>query len=304
MMDLKQMRYFLAVAEERNFTRAAERLHMAQPPLTRQIQSLEEDIGASLFVRTARGVTLTEAGNALLAEVPNLLSLAQRAKERAVLASEGQSGRLDVGIFGSGVLDVIPRILARFHAQRPEVRIVLHNLNKGEQVKALRERRISVGFNRLVAPEDDLAVEEVLRESMTVALPAHHPLAKKASISIPDLSDQPLILYPRLPIAGLAQQVMQAFNREKSVLRVEQEVEDVLTAIALVAGGFGACVTTASTASLQLPGVVYRPLVSKHLFEIELSCLYRQSDDSPVLSAFVALVREFAAKDRAASRRK
>jgi DNA-binding transcriptional LysR family regulator len=303
-MDLKQMRYFLAVAEERNFTRAAERLHMAQPPLTRQIQALEEDIGAPLFVRTARGVTLTEAGNALLAEVPNLLSLAQRAKERAVLASEGQSGRLDIGIFGSGVLDVIPRILARFHAQRPEVRIMLHTLNKGEQVQALRERRISVGFNRLVAPEDDLAVEEVLRETMTVALPAHHPLAKKASISIPDLSGQPLILYPRLPIAGLAQQVMQAFNREKSVLRVEQEVEDVLTAIALVAGGFGACVTTASTASLQLPGVVYRPLVSKHLFEIELSCLYRLSDDSPVLSAFVAVVREFAAKVNADSRRK
>ncbi len=295
-MDLKQMRYFLAVAEERNFTRAAERLHMAQPPLTRQIQSLEEDIGAALFVRTARGVTLTEAGHALLAEVPNLLSLAQRAKERAVLASEGQTGRLDVGIFGSGVLDVIPRILARFHAERPEVRIVLHSLNKNEQMQALRERRIGVGFNRLVATEDDLAVEEVLRESMTVALPEHHPLAKKEAVSIPDLSDQPLILYPRLPIAGLAQQVMQAFNREKSVLRVEQEVEDVLTAIALVAGGFGACVTTASTASLRLPGVVYRPLVSKHLLEIELSCLYRQSDDSPVLSAFVAVVREFAAK--------
>ncbi len=303
-MDLKQMRYFLAVAEERNFTRAAERLHMAQPPLTRQIQALEEDIGAPLFVRTARGVTLTEAGHALMAEVPNLLSLAQRAKERAVLASEGQSGRLDIGIFGSGVLDVIPRILARFHAERPEVRIVLHTLNEGDQVQALRERRISVGFNRLVASEDDLVVEEVLRESMTVALPAHHPLAKQASISIPDLSDQPLILYPRLPIAGLAQQVMQAFNREKSVLRVEQEVEDVLTAVALVAGGFGACVTTASTASLRLPGVVYRPLVSKHLLEIELSCLYRQSDDSPVLSAFVAVVREFAAKAKASSRRR
>lgn len=303
-MDLKQMRYFLAVAEERNFTRAAERLHMAQPPLTRQIQALEEDIGAALFVRSARGVSLTEAGHALLAEVPNLLSLAQRAKERAVLASEGQRGRLDVGIFGSGVLDAIPRILARFHAERPEVHIVLHSLNKGEQVQALRERRISVGFNRLVAPEDDLAVEEVLRESMTVALPVHHPLAKREAVSIPDLSDVPLILYPRLPIAGLAQQVMQAFNREKSVLRVEQEVEDVLTAIALVAGGFGACVTTASTASLRLPGVVYRPLISKHLLEIELSCLYRQSDESPVLSAFVAVVREFAAKAKAASRRR
>lgn len=296
------MRYFLAVAEEGNFTRAAERLHMAQPPLTRQIQALEEDIGTALFVRTGKGAELTEAGQALLDEVPNLLALAQRAKERAVLAGEGQSGRLDIGIFGSGVLDVIPRILARFHADRPEVRIVLHNLSKHEQVAALRERRISVGFNRLVPPEDDLVVEEVLRESMTVALPAHHPLAKRASVTIPDLSDHPLILYPRLPIAGLAQQVMQAFHREKSALRVEQEVEDVLTAIALVAGGFGACVTTASTASLRLPGVVYRPLVSKHLREIELSCLYRASDESPLLAAFVSVVREFAG--RAAARRR
>ncbi len=301
-MELKLMRYFLAVAEERNFTRAAQRLHMAQPPLTRQIRALEEDIGTPLFTRTGKGVELTGAGEALLDEVPNLLALAQRAKEKAALAGEGQSGRLDIGIFGSGVLDVIPRILARFHGERPEVKIVLHSLTKTEQIAALRERRIGVGFNRLVPPEDDLAVEEVLRESMTVALPAHDPLAKQASVTIPDLSDHPLILYPRLPIAGLAQQVMQAFNREKSVLRVEQEVEDVLTAVALVAGGFGACVTTASTASLKLPGVVYRPLVSKHLREIELSCLYRASDESPLLAAFVAVVREFAAK--ASARRK
>lgn len=302
-MDLKQMRYFLAVAEERNFTRAAERLHMAQPPLTRQIQALEEDIGAALFVRTARGVVLTEAGEALLAEVPNLLALAQRAKEQAVLASEGQTGRLDVGVFGSGVLDVIPRILARFHAERPEVRIVLHNLTKHEQLQALRERRISVGFNRLIPAEDDLVVEPVLRESMMVALPAHHALAKKPDIAITDLSDYPMILYPRLPIAGLAQQVIQAFNREKSVLRVEQDVEDILTAIALVAGGFGACITVASTASLRLPGVVYRPLVSKHLREIELSCLYRKTDPSPVLTAFVAVVRDYASKAKLAPQR-
>ena len=302
-MDLKQMRYFLAVAEERNFTRAAERLHMAQPPLTRQIQALEEDIGATLFVRTARGVVLTEAGEALLAEVPNLLALAQRAKEQAVLASEGQSGRLDVGIFGSGVLDVIPRLLARFHAERPEVRIVLHNLTKHEQLQALRERRISVGFNRLSPAEDDLVVEPVLRESMTVALPSNHVLAKKSEVTIADLSDYPMILYPRLPIAGLAQQVIQAFNREKSVLRVEQDVEDILTAIALVAGGFGACITVASTTSLKLPGVVYRPLVSKHLREIELSCLYRKTDLSPVLAAFVAVVRDYAAKAKLAAQR-
>ncbi len=303
-MDLKQMRYFLALAEERNFTRAAERLHMAQPPLTRQIRALEEDLGADLFVRSAKGVTLTEAGDALLAEVPNLLALAERAKQQALKASRGQSGQLDIGIFGSGVLDVIPRILARFHAERPEVKIVLHNLSKTEQMAALRERRISVGFNRLIPPEDDLKVETVLREPMTVALPEKHPLARRAEVTIPDLSDVPLILYPRLPIAGLAQMVMQAFVREKAVLRVEQEVEDVLTAVALVAGGFGVCVAAASSASLRLPGVVYRPLVSQHLREIELSCLYRRSDQSPLLAAFIAVVREFAASARAPARRR
>ena len=295
-MDLRQMRYFLTVAEERNFTRAAQRLHMAQPPLTRQIHALEADLGAELFVRTPKGVSLTEAGQALMDEVPNLLALAQRAKERALLASQGQSGRLDVGIFGSGVLDVIPRILARFHAERPEVHIVLHNLTKSEQIQALRERRITVGFNRLIPPEDDLLVETVLREPLVVALPEAHPLCKKTSLRIPELSDQPLILYPNLPIAGLAQQVMQAFVREKAIVRVEQEVEDVLTAVALVAGGFGICVTTASSTSLRLPGVVYRPLESAYLREIELSCLYRQSDESPVLAAFVAMVRDFASQ--------
>ena len=295
-MDLRQMRYFMTVAEERNFTRAAQRLHMAQPPLTRQIHALEADLGAELFVRTPKGVSLTEAGQALMDEVPNLLALAQRAKERALLASQGQSGRLDVGIFGSGVLDVIPRILARFHAERPEVHIVLHNLTKSEQIQALRERRITVGFNRLIPPEDDLVVETVLREPLVVALPEAHPLCKKTSLRIPELSDQPLILYPNLPIAGLAQQVMQAFVREKAIVRVEQEVEDVLTAVALVAGGFGICVTTASSTSLRLPGVVYRPLESAYLREIELSCLYRQSDESPVLAAFVAMVRDFASQ--------
>lgn len=300
-MDLRQMRYFLTLAEERNFTRAAERLHMAQPPLTRQIQSLEDELGAILFLRSNKGVTLTEAGQALLEEVPNLLALAQRAKERTLLASEGHTGQLDVGIFGSGVLDVIPRILGRFHSARPEVKIVLHQLTKTEQIDALRERRISVGFNRLIPPEDDLVVETILREAMMIALPAKHPLCKKKEITIRDLSDQPLILYPRLPIAGLAQQVMQAFMRDQAVLRVEQEVEDVLTAIALVAGGFGVCVTTASSASLRLAGVVYRPLISNHLREIELSCLYRQSDESPVLAAFISVVRAFSLESTAST---
>ena len=145
-MDLKDMRQFLAVAEERNFTRAAERLHMAQPPLSRQIKALEDEMGAPLFLRTPAGVELTEAGQTLLDEVPNLLHLAQRAAERTRRAAQGLTGQLDVGIYGSGVLDVIPRVLAKFHAQRPEVRIALHNLTKSEQLQALRERGVTYRF--------------------------------------------------------------------------------------------------------------------------------------------------------------
>lgn len=293
-MDLKDMRQFLAVAEERNFTRAAERLHMAQPPLSRQIKALEEEMGAPLFLRTPAGVDLTEAGQTLLDEVPNLLHMAQRAAERTRRAAQGLTGQLDVGLFGSGVLDVIPRVLARFHQQRPEVRIVLHNLTKSEQLQALRERRISVGFNRLVPPEPDLVIETVLREPMVVAMHESHRLAARKVVGVADLDGEPLILYPNVPMHGLAQEVAEAFRQEGARLTVEQEVEDVVTAVALVAGGFGLAVTTRSASSLRLPGVVFVPFRSRYLKDLELSCLYRRVDPSPVLAMFLKVVHEHA----------
>lgn len=292
-MDLRDLRHFLAVAEEGHIGRAAARLHLSQPPLTRHIQALEEKIGVPLFVRTPKGVTLTEAGRTLLEEAPNLLALAQQAAERTRLAGQGLIGRLDVGLFGSGVLDVIPRILARFHQARPEVKIVLHNLTKDAQLQALRERRITVGFNRLVPEEDGITVETVLREPLVVAIAASHALAARPAIRLQDLDGVPLILYPNVPLRGLAQEVADAFRAEGVRMRVEQEVEDVVTAVALVSAGFGAAITTQSAASLRLPGVEFRPLRSARLKELELSCLYRSGDASPTLRAFLDVVHEF-----------
>ncbi len=292
-MDLRDMRHFLAVAEEGHIGRAAARLHLSQPPLTRHIQALEEKIGVPLFVRTPKGVTLTEAGRTLLEEAPNLLALAQQAAERTRLAGQGLIGRLDVGLFGSGVLDVIPRILARFHQARPEVKIVLHNLTKDAQLQALRERRITVGFNRLVPEEDGITVETVLREPLVVAIAASHALAARPAVRLQDLDGVPLILYPNVPLRGLAQEVADAFRAEGVRMRVEQEVEDVVTAVALVSAGFGAAITTQSAASLRLPGVEFRPLRSARLKELELSCLYRSGDASPTLRAFLDVVHEF-----------
>lgn len=298
-MDLRQMKYFLALAEELNFGRAAARLHMAQPPLTRQIRALEDELDTALFLRTTKGVELTAAGQALLDEVPNILSLAARARERAQRAGQGLIGQLDVGLFGSGVLDVIPRLLASFHRVRPDVRIALHNLTKGEQLQALRERRITIGFNRLVPAEPGLLVQTVLQEKLVVALPDTHRLCARSEIALHELDGEPMISYPNAPLPGLAQEVANAFHREGLWLNVVQSVEDVLTCVALVAGGFGACVTTQSAMRLRLPGVEYRPLRSPHLRDIELSCLYRADDASPVLAAFLEVVRDFAAAERA-----
>lgn len=286
----------MALAEERHFGRAAARLHMSQPPLTRQIRVLEEQLKAKLFLRTSKGVELTDAGQVLYDEVPNLLMLAQRAKERAQRAGHGYTGRLDVGLFGSSALDVIPRLLSRFHRERPEVQIVLHNLSRADQLAALRERRISVGFSRLVASEPDLVVESVLRERLMVALYEGHPLCAKSEITIADMENEPLILYPDVRMHGLAQEVAHAFVREGVRLRVEQQVGDVLTGVALVASGFGLCVIPESGASLRLPGVLYRPLNSGYLRHVELNCVYRRRDFSQTLSAFVQMVRRFASE--------
>lgn len=290
-MDLRTMKFFKAVAEEGHFGRAAERLRIAQPPLSRRIRALEEALGARLFVRTPRGAELTDAGRLLLAEVTNILALVERAEERTRLAAEGHRGRLDVALFGSAVLDAIPRILARFHAERPGVEIHLHSMTKAEQLQALHERRISVGFNRLVPPEPGIAVTNVRREALVVALPAKHALARRKRVRLRDLDGEPLVTYPNLPMRGLAHEVRDAFAREGLRFNVAYAVEDVLTALALVAGGLGIAVTAEPATNLRLPGLAFRPLQCAHLASIELSCLWRHDDHSPALAAFLDVVR-------------
>jgi len=149
-MELRHLKNFIAVAEELSIGRAALRLHISQPPLTRQIQQLEADVGAQLLLRTPRGVELTDAGRAFVAEARNILALAEQATERAHKIGLGELGRIDVGIFGSGIFGIIPKMLLAYRQSYPGVNIVLHSMNKGEQVAALRQHRLNVGFNRLL----------------------------------------------------------------------------------------------------------------------------------------------------------
>lgn len=292
-MDLRHLKSFVVLAEELNFSRAAVRLHISQPPLTRQIQLMESELGALLFERLPKGLALTAAGRTLLDDARRMLGLMDAAKDRAAQAGRGELGRLDVGIFGSAIFHHIPRLLLQFRSLYPNVQINLHEQTKAEQIQALRERRLTIGFNRHVRPAPDLVVETVYQEPLLVALHGAHPLAQQAAISVRELSQQPLILYPNNTREGFADHVLSMFYHEGLQARVELEVKDVVTAVALVSSGFGLCVTPEAASSLQLPGVVYRPLKAEPAPTVELVCLYRRDDVSPVLTAFLETVRQF-----------
>lgn len=292
-MDLRHLRYFVTVAEERNIGRAANRLHISQPPLTRQIQQLEEELGVLLFTRTPRGMELTAAGEQLLTEARHIRALVEQATERTQRAGQGRLGRLDVAIFGSAILEVIPRLLERFCSAYPDVKVVLHSLNKHEQIEALRQRRINVGFNRMLAPLPDLASELVVTESLLLALSEGHPLAGEPTVSFRALAAHPLVLFPTGGRPSFIDKVVGLCQQAGFEPRIAQEVGDVVTAIALVARGFGACLVTESTAVLSLPGVVYRPLTDlPESARVDLSCIFRREDDAPALAAFLQVVRE------------
>lgn len=293
-MDLRQLRYFIAVAEEQNIGRAANRLHISQPPLTRQIQQLEEDLGVQLFIRTPRGMELTQAGELFLEEARNIRSLVERATERTQRAGQGKLGRLDVAIFGSAILGTIPQILLAFRTKYPDVKIVLQPMTKAEQIEALRQRRITVGFNRMLTPYPDIASELIQLETLLVAINENHPLAAQASVSFRMLADNPLVLFPAAGRPNFVDKVMGLCQEMSFVPEITQVVGDAVTGVALVASGFGVCLVPESATVLALPGVVYRPIADlpEH-GKVDLSCIYRIDDQSPLLAAFLETARSY-----------
>lgn len=296
-MDVRQLKYFVTVAEEGNIGRAALRLHVSQPPLTRQIQQLEEKLGTALFVRTPKGVETTTAGLFFLEGARSMIALMERTVERTQRAGQGQLGRLDVGIFGSGTLDVIPKLLQHFSRLFPDVRIVLHTMNKIEQIEALRQRRIEVGFNRLVAEMPDIASELVKSEELLAAIREDHPLNANSQIALEDLAGLPMIVFPSGSRPNFIDYVYQIFKSDGLYPTVSQEVGDAATGVALVAGGLGVCLVPESTTNLRIPGVVYRPIARTPKVTVDLSCIYRRNEQSPTLRALLEIVRGIRKKE-------
>lgn len=289
-MELRHLRYFVAVADELHFGRAAEKLFIAQPALSQQIQQLERELGVQLLTRSSRRVALTAAGVVFLADARAILARIAAAAESVRRADRGELGRLGVGFVASATYAVLPDVLRRFREGFPEVELMLYELTAAEQAEALREGTINIGFARPFLEDPALIVEPVARESFVVALPEGHALAAQSNVALSDLAPEPFILFPASPKPSYADTVYALCEGAGFAPQVAQEVREMQTAVSLIAAGIGISLVPASVQNLRRQGVVYRPLTDPTPLT-ELVLAYRRDDSSPVLQVFLETVR-------------
>jgi LysR family transcriptional regulator, benzoate and cis,cis-muconate-responsive activator of ben and cat genes len=290
-VDLRQLRYFMAVAEERNFGRAAARLHISQPPITRQIHMLESELGVLLFERTRWGVNLTPAGEELLASASQIEALVDYASDRARRAGLGAIGRLDVGVFGSGAISIVPTILRRYLKANPAVEVIVHNVPQPAQLVALRQRRILITFDRYLPDDADLTVETVVHEGLLLAVKETNVLAKRRIISVGALSEEPMVMARDVRHREWVRDLCRAHGFEP---KVSQLAGDMISGVVMASNGFGVQVVPESAQALKLPGLVYRPLKSnaRAYNAMELQCAYLRNEASP-LQRLLDVVRDY-----------
>ena len=291
-LDFRRMRYFVAVAEELSFSRAAQLLHIAQPPLSAQIKQLEDDLRVQLFERTRRGVRLTAAGQVLLVEARRIFIQLEQTARIVERVGSGEVGRLNLGFVPSASNEVLPPLLHHFRSNFPDVELFLEEMTPDEIVKRLQNTQIDVGFFYLPFEEPNLDFRAVSRESLIVALPESHPLADQPLIELRALASEPFILPMRYKMPGLYGQVLALCRQAGFTPRaVQKDVWLIQTIVGLVAGGIGVALVPSSICNFRRRGVVYRP-VRDLASIVEMGVIWRRDDSSAVLQAFLRLVQE------------
>ncbi|HEU0217613.1 MAG TPA: LysR substrate-binding domain-containing protein [Stellaceae bacterium] len=297
-MELRHLRYFVAVAEEGHVTRAAERLGIQQPPLSQQIQALERELETQLFRRKPRGVELTPAGQALLDEARAILARADEAVAAVKRTARGEAGRIGIGFTSSASFHpFLPRAIRAFREAHPLVALVLEESGTTELVEALRARSLDVAFVRSpVGESTDLFVRPLLEEAMVAALPSGHVLsAARDSLPLAALAGETFILYRRPVGPGLHDAIIAACDRAGFSPTIGQEAPRMLSTLSLVAAGLGVTVVPASMSRLEAEGVAYRPLDASASLTAPLNLAYRRDEISAAVCRFVALVQRSAA---------
>jgi DNA-binding transcriptional LysR family regulator len=261
-MELRHIRYFLAVAEEGNFTRAAAKLGIGQPPLSQQIRDMETEIGASLFHRVPHGAELTAAGMAFLPEAKAAVVAAEKAKLAAQRATRGETGRLTLGFTASSAFNpAVSGTIRRFRHQWPDVGLSLTEMNSNWLMEKLMREEIDAAFIRpgLEDPKD-VRLKRLTDEPMLVALPAHHALARHQRVPLGALAGEPFILFPRTVGLSLYDDIVAACRAAGFELVVTQEAPQIPSVVNLVAADLGVSIVPASIAQIALDGVAYRPI--------------------------------------------
>lgn len=288
-MDIRQLRYFLAVAAERNFSRAAQRLHMAQPPLSRQIQRIEQEVGALLFDRDSRPMALTDAGRLFYEHAVQVTRRMDEMRDAMRAFVTSNRPRFVVGFVPSVLYARLPDLIRGFRRAMPDVDLGLVEMMSIEQIAALKEGRIDVGFGRLRF--DDPAIQrEVLREERLVAaLPQGHRLLRgEKPINLADLADEAVIIYPREPRPSYADQVLSLLGDHGVKPRMVHEVRELQTALGLVAAEDGLCIVPASVHMMGRRDIVFRDLAQRAVSPIIIS--HRRNDNAPHLAAMIDVI--------------
>ena len=288
-VDTRSLLYFIAVAEQQGICQAAARLHITQPALTRQIHALEDEIGVPLFTRSASGMEITPAGTALLQHARKIRAELAQARISALRAGDEQRRQLDIGVYGSAIFDVVPRILSLFATAHPNVELRLHHTRKDQQIELLRRGKTLIAFDRHLPQAPDLACELVCREHLQyVALHKDHVLAKRELIDLGELADEPCIGATSEDV--LATKLAQAYG---AAPYFNHCADDLLSALALVGCGLGISFVPPSLLTLQIANVVFRPYSGGPKVPFNVQCIYRKDEQSPLLHAMLETVREF-----------
>jgi DNA-binding transcriptional LysR family regulator len=286
-MELRHLRYFVTLAEELHFGRAAQKLHISQPPLSMQIRALENELGVTLLNRTQRHVSLTQAGNALLGEARHILARVEQAVLMTKRAGRGEIGELAIGFISVADYNVLPVVLREFRRRFPLVNLTLRESTTDAQIRDLAAGRIDVGFMLPPINEPSLESVAILREPLIAALPEKHPLARKrGKLALEKLKDAPFILFPRPNAPGLYDDVVSCCRAAGFSPRVEQEAIQMQTIVSLVSAELGVALIPASLTNLQRTGVTYKALQGgSPLTEVHL--VWRRGDDLPALRVFI-----------------
>jgi len=289
-MTLNQLRYFVTVAEALHFGRAAAKLRISQPALSRQISQLERDLKVKLLVRTKRKVVVTDSGNAFFSGALETIRQADKSVLVAQRAERGESGKIRISTVGSLPFSrMLPSLLNEFRTLYPDVELYLKEARTKEQLQKIQEEEIDVGFARLPIRTlaDGLAIQPILTEEIYVALRKDHALASKKEIKLKDLANERFIMYP-YEIGGLHDWVMKTCNTAGFDPHITQEASSVPIAMALAAAGLGIALVPQCAKNMHTPGVVYKTLSATQA-STEIALIYRRQDRSKVIQNFVQM---------------